>query len=73
MTGDWYSVYAVSDAHSVPGASTRSPARGKGHEERGLTNAKAGSGLRISLDLSSIYPQNQSLPALLCYAFHLLF
>ena len=30
---------------SVPGASMGNPAHGKGHEERGLTNAKAGSGL----------------------------
>ena len=28
------------------GASMGNPARGKGHEEKGLTNAKAGSGLR---------------------------
>ena len=32
--------------YSLPGASVGNPARGKGHEERGLTNAKAGSGLR---------------------------
>ena len=50
------------------------PACGKGHEERGLTKRKG----RIRPQgspwiFSSIYPQNQSLPALLCYAFHLLF
>ena len=37
-------------------------------------NAKVGSGFRgPPWILSSIYPQNQSLPGLLCYAFHLLF
>ena len=30
----------------MPGASLRNSARGKGHEERGLTHAKAGSDLR---------------------------
>ena len=50
------------------------PAHGKGHEERGLTKCKG----RIRPQgspwiFSSIYPQNQSLPALLCYAFHLFF
>ena len=30
----------------MPGANVRNPARGKGHEEGGLTYAKAGSGLR---------------------------
>ena len=30
----------------LPGASVGNPACGKGHEERGLTNAKVGSGLR---------------------------
>ena len=30
----------------MPGASVRNPTRDKGHEEAGLTYAKAGSGLR---------------------------
>ena len=40
---------------------------------RGPTG-KGESGLKgASLDLLEHLPQNQSLPALLCYAFHLLF
>ena len=55
------------------GASVRNSAHGKGHEERGLTYAKGGSGLRGPLDFLKHSPQNQSLPALLHYAFHLFF
>ena len=56
------------------GASVRNPARGKGHEEGGSAYAKAGSSLRGPPGNSrASTPQNQSLPALLCYAFHLLF
>ena len=58
----------------VPGASIGNPACGKGHEERGLTECKGGIRPQGSLWIfSSIYYRNQSLPALLCYAFHLLF
>ena len=40
-----------------------SSARGKGHEEGGLTYAKAGSSLRsLPGNSRAIYPQNQSLP-----------
>ena len=61
-------------AVSLPGASMGNPARGKGHEERGLTYAKVGSGLRDSPpDFPEHLPPKQSLPALLCYAFHLFF
>ena len=49
------------------GASVRNSAHGKGHEEGGSAYAKAGSSLRESpWKFSSIYPQNQSLPTLLC-------
>ena len=52
------------------GASVRNSACGKGHEEGGLTLCKG----RIRPQgspwtFSSIYPQNQSLPTLLHYAF----
>ena len=50
------------------------PAHGKGHEERGLTKHKGG--IRPQgppWTFSSIYTQNQSLPALLCYALNLFF
>ena len=58
----------------MPGASVRNPARGKGHEEGGLTLHKGGIKPQGSpWRFWSIYPQNQSLPALLCYVFHLLF
>ena len=54
----------------LPGARVRNPTHGKGHEEGGLTLCKGeikpqGSPWRFS----SIYPQNQSLPTLLHYAF----
>ena len=51
------------------------PACGKGHEERGLTKRKGEIRPRGNplWAFSSIYPQNQSLPALLHYAFHLFF
>ena len=53
----------------VPGASVRNSACGKGHEERGSANAKAGSSLRRPpWKFSSTYPQNQSLPTLLLCA-----
>ena len=52
----------------------RNTAREKGHEERGLTKRKVGISPQVSPWIfSSIYPQNQNLPALLSYAFHLLF
>ena len=59
---------------SLPGASVGNHAGGTGHEERGLTKRKG----RIRPQGSpwiflSIFLQNQSLPALLCYAFHLFF
>ena len=52
------------------GASVRNSAYGKGHEEGGLTLCKGrirpqGSPWTFSI----IYPQNQSLPTLLHYAF----
>ena len=56
----------------LPGASVRNPTCGKGHEEGGLTYTKAGSGLRGPPGLLEHSPQNQSLPALLHYAFYLL-
>ena len=57
----------------VPGASMGNLARGKGQEEGGLTKRKGGIRPQGSLWIfSSIYYRNQSLPALLCYAFHLL-
>ena len=51
------------------------PARGKGHEERGLTKCRGEIRPRGNPPwaFSSIYPPNQSLPALLHYAFHLFF
>ena len=58
----------------MPGASMGNPACDKGHEEGGLTKCKGGIRPQGSpWTFSSIYPQNQSLPALLRYAFHLLF
>ena len=49
-------------------------AHGKDHEERGLTKRKGEIRSQGSpWTFSSIYPQNQSLPALLHYAFHLFF
>ena len=57
----------------VPGVSMGNPTHGKGHEERSLTKRKGGIRPQGSLWIfSSIYYRNQSLPALLCYAFHLL-
>ena len=54
----------------LPGASVRNPAHGKGHEEGGLTICKGGIRPQGSpWTFSSIYPQNQSLPTLLHYAF----
>ena len=58
----------------VAGTSVGNPVHGKGHEERGLTKCKGGIRPQGSpWTFSSIYPYNQSLPALLRYAFHLLF
>jgi len=52
------------------GARVRHSARGKGHEEGGSTYAKAGSSepQESPWKSSSIYPHNQSLPALLLCA-----
>ena len=48
---------------SLPGASMRNSARGKGHEEGGSAYAKAGSSLRSPPGNSrASTPQNQSLP-----------
>ena len=50
------------------------PACGQGQEKRGLTKRKGGIRPQGSLwTFSSIYPQNQSLPAVLHYAFRLRF
>ena len=58
----------------LPGASMGNPACGQGQEERGLTKRKGGVRPQGSpWTFLSIYPQNQSLPALLHYAFHLFF
>ena len=55
----------------VPGASMGNPARGKRHEEGGLTKHKGEIRPQGSPWIfSSIYPQNQNLFALLYYAFH---
>ena len=52
---------------SLPGASVRNSAHGKGHEEGGLAYAKAGSSLRsLPGNSRAIYPQNQSAYFLLC-------
>ena len=57
----------------LPGASMRSPARGKGHEVKGPTG-KGESGLKgASLDLLVHLPPNQRLPTLLHRAFRPLF
>ena len=54
---------------TVPGASVRNSAGGKGHEEGGSAYAKVGSSLRSPpWKFLSIYPQNQSLPTLLLCA-----
>ena len=51
------------------GASVRHSAHGKGHEEGGLTYAKAGSSLRSPPgNPQASTPQNQSLPTLLLCA-----
>ena len=58
----------------LPGASVRNPAHGKGHEEGSLTKSKGVISLQGEpLKFLSIHPQNQSLPAILHYAFHPLF
>ena len=53
----------------MPGASVRSSAYGKGHEEGGLAYTKVGSGLRSPPGYSPVStPKNQSLPTLLLCA-----
>ena len=49
------------------------PARGKGHEGGGLTKHKGGIKPQETPCSRASIPKNQSLPDLLCYAFHLLF
>ena len=60
-------------SHKVPGASVRNPTHGKGHEEGGLTYAKAGSGLRGPLDILEHLPPKPESACLTALCFHLHF
>ena len=62
-------LYVLPHGSSLPGASVRNSAHGKGHEEGGSAYAKAGSSLRSPPGNSrASTPQNQSLPTLLLCA-----
>ena len=56
----------------MPGASVRNPACDKVMRQNSDGKANQTSGFPPGISWAST-PKNQSLPALLCYAFHLLF